>query len=73
MRNRALKLEVLLILRTIVVGIGGFIANEFRMNLLSGLDEHPQACWIASGRAVLSSVHVFGDLIKYLRCKGIFS
>lgn len=73
MRNRILRLEVFLNLGTISVGIGGFIASAFGMNLISGLEDHPQAFWIVSGGAIVSSVVVFRGMVRYLKYKRIFS
>lgn len=72
MRNRVLRLDVLLNLGAVSVGVGGLVAGAFGMNLLSGLEEDPMAFWVVSGLAVLSSATCFRGMLAYLRYRGIF-
>jgi len=72
MRNRVLRLEVLLNLAAISVASGGLVAGAFGMNLVHGMEDHPFAFWIVSVAAVCSTFLVFRGGLAYLRFRRIF-
>lgn len=72
MRNRVLRLEVLLNLAAISVASGGLVAGAFGMNLVHGMEEHPFAFWIVSAAAVFSTFLVFRGGLAYLKFRRIF-
>lgn len=72
MRNRILRLEVLLNLAAVSVAVGGLVAGLFGMNLHTGWEEEPGVFWavsfIAGGIAFLT----FRACTVFLRMRGIF-
>lgn len=71
MRNRVLRLDIVLNLGAVSVGVGGLVAGVFGMNLLSGIEEHPFAFWIVSGIAFMTAIIFFRGTLAYLRIRRV--
>eukprot|EP01133_Synstelium_polycarpum_P004390 gene4390-5137_t len=63
-RNKMMRMTLMLSLVTISTGMGSMVTGIFGMNLLNGLELHPNSFMIVCGSVVAGGLSIFG-LIKY--------
>ncbi|KAF2078664.1 hypothetical protein CYY_000035 [Polysphondylium violaceum] len=70
-RNKMMRMNLMLSLVTISTGFGGIITGTFGMNLSTGLESHPFAFWIACGAISVIGSLTFMGLRYYCQVKNI--